>query len=255
MTFLEILILLLLISITVLCVFIKQLFIRIADIKTARSLAFESQKGANLATKEDIAEITKLMETVKSEVSFENQRKKEFIEERKKRLLDVLYYVENILNCQKRLFLYVHNFNDPENLHRLNDEINSSLLKLTHESHIIYAEFKHLEGIELLLNMANNISLLASEMIFISHNVAICIIGHDKLIKESANNCVAFERAKKIMEDANKYINQPLKYKDIVETNLQDYILWLNKLFGKGLNFKYYLVNQEKSNFNAMELG
>lgn len=52
-----------------------------------RDIQYESKKGANLATKEDIKEITEQIETVKNEVSFENQRKHEFIKERTERLL------------------------------------------------------------------------------------------------------------------------------------------------------------------------
>lgn len=60
-----------------------------------RDIQYESKKGANLATKEDIKEITEQIETVKNEVSFENQRKHEFIKERTERLLKILCLTEN----------------------------------------------------------------------------------------------------------------------------------------------------------------
>lgn len=49
----------------------------------AFSKSYFSEKGKNLATKEDIGLITKEIETVKNEISFSVQRKNEFLKEKK----------------------------------------------------------------------------------------------------------------------------------------------------------------------------
>lgn len=57
----------------------------------SRKKAYNEEKGKNLATKEDIDEITEIIESVKNEISFESQRKHTFIEQRTNRFVNVLY--------------------------------------------------------------------------------------------------------------------------------------------------------------------
>ena len=113
----------------------------LADLYAARDKSYEEEKGKNIATKEDIAEITKQIENVKAEISFENQRKKEYIDERKKHLVNVLYYAEKIQMSQNRLFIYARNADLKKNLYDLIDEVNISHLEMTHESDLIIAEY------------------------------------------------------------------------------------------------------------------
>lgn len=89
-------------------IFLFHHVIKQADILNQRKLAYEGEKGKNLATKEDIAEITKQIETVKEEVSFVSQRKKDYVVERKRHLLNLLYYTEKISNGQNSLQLHAH---------------------------------------------------------------------------------------------------------------------------------------------------
>jgi len=62
-----------------------------AEIDDARDKEYETAKGKNLATKEDIEGITTQIERVKSEISFESQQKKEFVVERKKHLSSIFF--------------------------------------------------------------------------------------------------------------------------------------------------------------------
>lgn len=71
-----------------------------------RDIQYETKKGENIATKEDIEEITAQIENVKNEISFENQRRHEFIKQRTERLLKILYLTEK-LNEQQRTLLYI----------------------------------------------------------------------------------------------------------------------------------------------------
>ena len=67
-----------------------------AIVEDSRNIGYESKKGENLATKEDIEELTRKIEIVKNEISFENQRKHEFINQRTKRLLNILHHTEKL---------------------------------------------------------------------------------------------------------------------------------------------------------------
>lgn len=104
MTALEVIILFISIGIGVICIFFERHMQRMAV--SERKIAYEAEKGKDYATKEDIEDITKQIETVKNEM-FSTQRKKVYIVERKRHLLDLLYHFEKIANCQNSLVLNV----------------------------------------------------------------------------------------------------------------------------------------------------
>lgn len=54
--------------------YLKRYMIDFIELQFQKDKSYESEKGKNLATKEDIKEITANIETVKNEISFEKQR-------------------------------------------------------------------------------------------------------------------------------------------------------------------------------------
>ena len=117
MTVLEVIFLFISIVIGVLCIFLERHAKRMADTFTERHLAYEAEKGKNLATKEDIEGVTKQIETVKNEVSFVAQRRKDYIVERKRHLFNLLYYAEKISNSQNCLQLYARSTSENKALY------------------------------------------------------------------------------------------------------------------------------------------
>lgn len=103
-----------------------------------RDIQYESKKGENLATKEDIKEITEQIETVKNEVSFENQRKHEFIKERTERLLKILCLTEKLNEYEDLLFYTLYDIHSSEHLISIVENINKTLLTLVHECRIAF---------------------------------------------------------------------------------------------------------------------
>ncbi len=75
-----------------------------------------SQKGKNLATKEDIEEITSKIENIKNEVSLKSQIKLEYIVAKKKSLLDFLDLSNNWLDFTLNPFDRLHNNLEDPNL-------------------------------------------------------------------------------------------------------------------------------------------
>lgn len=73
----------------------------------SRDINYEGEKGKNLATKEDIAQITKEIERVKNEISFENQRKHTFIEQRTNRYIEILHLAEELQLYNNQLLFYL----------------------------------------------------------------------------------------------------------------------------------------------------
>lgn len=103
-----------------------------------RDIQYETKKGENIATKEDIEGITAQIEKVKNEISFENQRRHEFIKQRTERLLKILYLTEK-LNEQQGILLYnLYDKHSSQRLLSLIEQINGTLLSFLHECRIIY---------------------------------------------------------------------------------------------------------------------
>ena len=109
-----------------------------AIVEDSRNIGYESKKGENLATKEDIEELTRKIEIVKNEISFENQRKHEFINQRTKRLLNILHHTEKLNEYQAILLYALYDKNSSERLIRLIEQINETLLDFLHECRIVY---------------------------------------------------------------------------------------------------------------------
>lgn len=248
MTVLEVVFLLFSICIGVLCIFLERHAKRMADTFTERHLAYEAEKGKNLATKEDLQEITSQIEKVKAEISFESQQKKDFVVERKRHLLDILYYVEKIQYGQNRLQLYARNHSDTSSLYALNDEMNEALLELTHESHVILAEFSNLEGLDALSSLVDDASKMVAEIVVTSHNVANAFAGYNMFMTKAENegwnqqDCI--NKARMALNAAGEYVKDPMPSKLKLEEDVTKYLIWLHSLFGKGLNFKYNLVQE-----------
>ena len=102
----------------------------------SQEIQYKITKGENLATKEDIEEITKQIETVKSEISFENKRRHEFINQRTQRLLEILYLTEKLNEYQNILMFTLYDKKSSNRLLSIIEQINDTLLKLTHEYRI-----------------------------------------------------------------------------------------------------------------------
>lgn len=216
---------------------------RNADLLVERQVAYEGEKGRNLATKEDIEDITRQIENIKAEISVESLLKKDVISERKSRLLNVLYYVEKILYGQNRMLIYSRMYHDSSNIYRLIDDIEDAQLELTHEMHIAIAETGPLEGINNLAKLVEDTVQIANEIITVSNNVAKAIELYNDAMKKSEDkawdkeSCLA--TAKSALDEINQYFKKPLIHKNIVEEDVNQYVIWLSELFGRGFNYKY----------------
>ena len=88
----------------------------------ARNKSYESEKGKNLATKEDIEEITKKIELVKNEIGFEKQRENEYLKERKETFLNFLNEISIFSIHKNRLEIYLYNYGVTNDILRFQEE-------------------------------------------------------------------------------------------------------------------------------------
>lgn len=208
-----------------------------------RETSYESEKGKNIATKEDIEAITEKIETVKNEISYEKQRNHEFVKEREKRLLNILFCAEAVTNAVNRLYVYGHNTNDTKRVHDLIDDIAKNALLIRHTSAVCIAAYSDImKDNNSMTRLVDDIQLLCAELQTKANNVAnnITMFKHmfEKAQQENYGKD-AFNNAMLIGMSNNKMLDAPLQYKDVVNEDIKQYVLWLNKLYGEGLAIKY----------------
>ena len=104
-----------------------------ADIDDNREKYYEAEKGKNLATKEDIEQITKSIENIKNKISYENLRKHNAIQEREKRFLNVLHIAESIQMQQAIVYFSMYQVENASVMTNAIKDTNQLLMELNHE--------------------------------------------------------------------------------------------------------------------------
>ena len=237
--------------------YLKRYIIHFIKLQFQKDKSYQSEKGKNLATKEDIKEITANIETVKNEISFEKQRSHDFIKEREKRFINILFHAEMIANSINRLYVYGHNNQDASRVHTLIDEISKTALLIRQESTLCIAAYNDVIGDNrTMTNLVDNIQLLSAELLTKANNVANNIAMFKQMFaktqsEEGKNKDDAFTKAMMIGRQNNQLLDEPLIYKDVVNKDIEQYLLWLNGLYigGLAINYKVELIKiaDEKS--------
>lgn len=122
--------------------YIKKRAETLAEQRAAKKKAYNEEKGKNAATKEDIEEITRKIEEVKTEISFANQRKHERIVEQEKCLIDIAYYSNLICNMSSRLTVNLTYQSDRSKIDKFLEDLDS------YESNLIYNRNRALISID-----------------------------------------------------------------------------------------------------------
>lgn len=215
------------------------------ELQFEKDKSYESEKGKNLATKEDIEDITSKIESVKNEISFEVQRNHEFIKEREKRLLNILFHAETIANCVNRLYVYGHNNQDSKRVYELIDEIAKTALLTRQESTVCIAAYSDvLKDDKCMTKLVDDLQMLSAELLAKANNVANNIDGYKYMFNKAQkeDDKEQFETLKKVMQiglQNTQLLEEPLKYKDVVNQDIDNYVLWLNRLYTTGLAVRY----------------
>lgn len=230
--------------------YLKRYMINFIELQFQKDKSYESEKGKNLATKEDIKEITANIETVKNEISFEKQRSHDFIKEREQRFLNILFHAETITNSVNRLYVYGHNNQDATQVHTLIDEISKAALLMRQESSVCIAAYNEVIGEDRsMVKLVDDIQLLTAELLTKANNVATNIAGYKYMFDkaQSEDEQARYDTLKKVMMiglQNNNLLEAPLQYKDAVNEDINQYLLWLNRLYVNGLaiNYKIELI-------------
>ena len=199
-----------------------------------REIQYESKKGENIATKEDIKEITSQIETVKNEISFEKQRRHDFINQRTERLLKILYLTEK-LNEQQGILLYtLYDKHSSKRLLSLIEQINGTLLSFLHECRIIYVTVEDKDLTSRITNLIKDAQTYAGYMCYWEDFLILAEKNDNatQLLNEAINSQNSVEQIRKEFEN-----NISSKKEALYESQIK-YLSKLNLLFGSEFHLK-----------------
>ena len=226
-----------------------------ADIDDNREKYYEAEKGKNLATKEDIEQITKSIEQIKSEISYENLRKHNAIQERERRFLNVLHIAENI---QMQQALVCYSMYQVENVAVMTEaikETNRLLVELNHEYRLIISSYKDTKALQNLTDLVKHLRTYATDICVVATNAASYMTSWKGYMNMFAQNSDSAVRAL-ALQQATTNKNGLDQYRDTIEFEerdnvanaISDYVVFLSRLFKVDFNINYEVPKIEPVN-------
>lgn len=211
----------------------------------SRKISYESKKGEDLATKEDIEGLTRKIELVKNEISFENQRKHEFINQRTNRLLNILHKTEKLNEYQAILLYSLYDKNSSERLVKLIEQINETLLDFLHECRIVYITIDDKSLTDIISELIKEAQQYAGFMCYIASNAS----SHMNNWKESLELASQNNNSQLLLDLGIKSQNGVADIRKEFETSIDEkreplydsqikYLAKLNTLFGSNFHIK-----------------
>lgn len=234
------------------CLFLyKKSLEELAKVLYAREHEYEKEKGKYDALNESMQTILKEFEHMKSAISLEEQRRHNLIESRNQKLINLFRYSETINVGKARLMAALNNESKTE-LERLQGDINFAIVNLRVDSLTLMAvnpEVKDhsvttftdaifLLGNEVLVRISNALSLIESYEKMLNHALSLPD-GQEKqywMQKAIANKSSLVD----MKNNATYTSNQGFEEKE------SQYILYLRKIFGKGMVLKVDIETQQE---------
>ena len=211
----------------------------------SREISYENKKGEYLATKEDIEELTRKIEAVKNEVSFENQRKHDFINQRTNRLLNIIYHTEKLNEYQAILLYSLYDYNSANRLTKLIEQINETLLNFLHDCRIAWITIQDKDISSKITDLIQETQSYAAYMCYIASNASSHMKNYHsslELAYKNDNNQQLLEEAIKSREGVD---NTRKDFEDNIEEKRKalydkqiNYLSKLNNLFGSDFHIK-----------------
>ena len=226
-----------------------------ADIDDNREKYYEAEKGKNLATKEDIEQITLSIEKVKNEISYENLRKHNAIQERERRFLNVLHIAENIQKQHAIVFYSMYQMENAALMISIIKETNELFTELSHEYRLIVMSYKDKNALNDLDKLVNHLHPYVMEICTAASNAASIMTAWKKymdIFMENSDSSIrntAMQHAAENKKNLDEY-REKLTFKEMdnVKDALSDYVVFLSRLFKVDFNINYEVPNIEPVN-------
>ena len=219
-----------------------------ADIDDNRKKYYEAEKGKNLATKEDVKQLTKSIEQIKNEISYENLRKHNAIQERERRFLNVLYIAERIQMQQNLVFFSMYQVENAAMMTEAIKETNNLIMELNHDYRLILSSYKDTGALENLKNLVEHLRPYASEICVAATNAASYMTSWKSFMDMFMQNSdgsvksTALQQAAINKNGLEQYReNLVFEEKQKVADAISDYVVFLRRLFNVDFNINYEL--------------
>jgi hypothetical protein len=218
--------------------YIKKRAETLAEQRAAKKTAYNEEKGKNAATKEDIEEITRKIEEVKSEISYANQRKHERIVEQERCLLDIAHYSNLIGNMNSVLYSYLTYQSDRTKVDNFLEDLNG------YQSNLVYCRnraFISIDNEELrgaIEEVIKHMSVFSAELYAKAANAGQIIDIRARF--ENSMELFPFSNEQKIgvmkeikkkEEELREIQDQPIDSKNDYSKAVSDYLIALKKHF------------------------
>lgn len=211
-----------------------------ADILQNREKSYESEKGKNLATKEDIQEITKKVEDVKSVVTLSNQKRYERMTEQEHILLKILHEATKILQSQNKLLLYLYDTTSRVRYGQLVEHVNDTITQFYHLCNLATVSIA-LDGIDQILG---DLSIATT---YLGLQVNVTAANAANLVEQFNNQWDYALTQAKIEYNKTKWMalsvqtkkqiqemqGKPVDGKEKLSKAIEGYCFWLKQLYGK----------------------
>lgn len=211
-----------------------------ADILQNREKEYEAEKGKNLATKEDIEDITKKVEEVKTAVSFSKRKKYEQLAEQEKVLIDILYEATNIFQSRNKLILYLYDTSTRKRYDVLVEFVNDTLTRFYHLCNIAIVSIR-VENFESLIgNLSDAVTNLGRNVSIVATDAANLIEQLNKQYEFALQQNTASQNRLTWLDSREKTKNQiiamrenPIDGEMQLKVAIDKYCAWLKQLYSK----------------------
>ncbi len=217
----------------------KQLGKNNADILQNRMKEYESEKGKNLATKEDIAEITKKVEDVKTEISLSKQKRYEQLAEQERILLEILNEASKVSQSQNKIILYLYDTSSRKRYDALVENVNDTLTRFYHLCNlaVVSVPLDNIENVVKDLSVA--VTYLGAQVNVTATNAASLVEQYNNQMDYAMNHADAGNKATwltaslQTKQQIEAMRGKPIDGKDELSTAIENYCVWLKQLYGK----------------------
>lgn len=210
-----------------------------ADILQNRDKEYEAEKGRNLATKEDIEEITKKMEEVRTEVSLSKQQKYDSIIEQKQLLLGLLNDANIITQAHNKLLLYLYDTSSRTRYDALVEKVSDTLTHFYHASNlaIVTVPIDNIEDV--IRELSVNMTLYGSHVSVTATNAASLVEQFNNQLEYALNKATSDEikaswlaNSVQTKQQIEALRNKANPYTDELRSEIEKYCAWLKQLYG-----------------------
>ena len=218
---------------------VKRLGENNADILQNRMKEYESEKGKNLATKEDIAEITQKVEEVKTEISFSKQKRYEQLAEQERILLGILHEASIVSQSQNKIILYLYDTSSRKRYDALVENVNDTLTRFYNLCNlaVICVPLDDIE--EVVKDLSIAVTYLGAQVNVIATNAASLVEQYNNQMDyamnhaEGDNKTTWFNACVQTKQQLEAMREKPIDGKDALRAAIEKYCVWLKLQYGK----------------------